>query len=78
MTELTLRAMGGADRSGGAVLGGVQRAIQRLEMGVERDRSGCKLRDTDVADGGDAGAGTVHVRHRTVEGGPIMVREGPP
>ena len=80
MTELThtVRTMDGADRSGGVVRRSIQGGIGRLAMGVERDRGGSKLRDTDVSDGGDAGAGAVHVRNRTVERGPIVVREGPP
>ena len=43
-------------------------------MGVERDWTGGQLWDSDVAVGGDAGTGSVHVRNRTVERGPWMVR----
>lgn len=43
-------------------------------MGVERDRGGGKLGDTDVDAGGDAGSGAVHVRDRTVERRPCLVR----
>lgn len=63
-----------ADRCGGAVFGGVQREIGRLEVGVERDRGGGQLRDSDVAVGGYAGTGSIHVRNRTVERGPCLVR----
>lgn len=63
-----------ADRCGGAVLGGVQGRIRRVEVGIERDRSGGKFRNPDVAVSVDAGAGSLHVRDRTVENGPRMVR----
>lgn len=47
-------------------------------MGIERDRRGSQLRNPDVIVGGDAGAGSVHVRDRTVQRGPGLVRQGPP
>lgn len=62
-----------ADQEGGAVRGGVW----SVEMGVERDRGRGKLRNTDVTVGGDDGTGSVHVRHRTVQSGPRVVRRGP-
>jgi hypothetical protein len=43
-------------------------------VGVECDRCGGQFRDSDVAAGGDAGAGSVYVRHRTVQRGPGLVR----
>lgn len=47
-------------------------------MGVKRDRGGGELGYTDVHAGVDAGSGAVHVRHRTVERHPCLVRSGPP
>ena len=63
-----------ADRCGSAVFGGVQWEIGRLGMGVAGDRGGGQLRDLDVAVGIDAGSGSLHVRHRTVQCGPSLVR----
>lgn len=63
-----------ADRYGGTIFGSVSGRIGRLEMGVERDRGGGKLGDTYVDAGGDAGSGAVHVRDRTVERRPCLVR----
>ena len=62
-----------ADQGGGAARGGVC----EVEVGVERDRGRSKLRDIDVAAGGDDGAGSIHVRHWTVQSGPCLVRRGP-
>lgn len=62
------------DQCGSAVFGGIQREIGRMEVGIECDRSGGQLWDTDVAVSGDAGTGSVHVRNRTVERGPRVVR----
>ncbi|XVF41303.1 hypothetical protein PTKIN_Ptkin01aG0269600 [Pterospermum kingtungense] len=69
-----------ADRCGGAIFGGVQWEIiiGGVGVGAEGDRGGGQLRDTNVAVGVDVGTGSVHVRHRTVQRGPGMVRQGPP
>ncbi|KAK8595462.1 hypothetical protein V6N13_016829 [Hibiscus sabdariffa] len=47
-------------------------------MGGDGGRCGGQLRDSDVIVGGDDGTGSVHVRHRTVQHGPDLVRQGPP
>ncbi|KAE8683211.1 exocyst subunit EXO70 family protein [Hibiscus syriacus] len=56
----------------------LRRRLEGGGMGGEGDRGGGQLRDSDVAAGGDDGIGSVHVRHRTVQRGPSLVREGPP
>lgn len=66
-----------ADRRGRTVRGGIPRE-RRVGVGVESDRGRGELRDPDVADSVDAGAGTVHVRDRAVRRGPGLVRPGPP
>lgn len=55
-----------ADRCRSAVFGGVQWEIGRLGMGVSSNRGGGQFWDTDVAVGGDAGSGSLHVRHRSL------------
>ena len=43
-------------------------------MGVSSDRSGGQFRDIDVTVGGDAGSGSLYVRHRPLQCGPLLVR----
>jgi|APAra0007618328_1042625.scaffolds.fasta_scaffold10285_3 hypothetical protein len=62
-----------ADRSGGAVFRGVQR-IERLGMGDESGGDRSKLWDINITFGGNVRSGSLHVCHRTVQSGPLLVR----
>ena len=66
-----------ADRHKFAVLRRIHR-IRRLAVGLERDRCGGQLRDSDVTAGGDAGPGPLPVRYRAVQRRPGVARQGPP
>lgn len=67
-----------ADRLSGPICGCIQREIGGVGVGVECDRGGGQLWDSDVVVGVDAGSGSLHVRYRTVLRGPCLVRQGPP
>lgn len=43
-------------------------------MGLQRDWGGGQFWDPDVVVGGDAGASSLHVRDRTFQRGPCVVR----